>query len=153
MSACRGSPPASRSSSIIAREAEAAPARGPDPWLRFALTFAVLAIISEVVYYAFALDSQLFQTYLGVVAQISGTILDQLTENIRVKGTVITGSLFSVEIAQGCLQIHGGIGFTWEHDLHLYLRRLTSDAALFGDPTWHRERLAAIHSKRSRANG
>ena len=57
-----------------------------------------------------------------------------------------------VEIAQGCLQIHGGIGFTWEHDLHLYLRRLTSDAALFGDPIWHRERLGSMHSGRGRAN-
>ncbi len=52
----------------------------------------------------------------------------------------------AVELSQGCLQIHGGIGFTWEHDLHLYLRRLTSDAALFGDPIWHRERLADLHA-------
>ena len=51
-----------------------------------------------------------------------------------------------VELAQGCLQVHGGIGFTWEHDLHLYLRRLTSDAALFGDPIWHRERLAVLQA-------
>ena len=51
-----------------------------------------------------------------------------------------------VELAQGCLQVHGGIGFTWEHDLHLYLRRLTSDAALFGDPIWHRERLVALQA-------
>ncbi|MCU1345358.1 MAG: putative acyl-CoA dehydrogenase, partial [Acidimicrobiia bacterium] len=31
-----------------------------------------------------------------------------------------------VELSQGCLQVHGGIGYTWEHDLHLYLRRLAS---------------------------
>lgn len=44
-------------------------------------------------------------------------------------------------VAEG-LQIHGGIGFTWEHDIHLYLRRTKSNEALFGDPTWHRERIA-----------
>jgi len=42
------------------------------------------------------------------------------------------------------VQIHGGIGFTWEHDAHLYLRRATSSAALLGSARWHRERLAAL---------
>jgi alkylation response protein AidB-like acyl-CoA dehydrogenase len=49
-----------------------------------------------------------------------------------------------IELAQNCFQVFGGIGFTWEHDQHLYLRRLTTDAALFGDPSWHRERLCRI---------
>ena len=39
----------------------------------------------------------------------------------------------------------GGIGFTWEHDLHLYMRRLTTDASLYGEPAWHRERICTIH--------
>jgi alkylation response protein AidB-like acyl-CoA dehydrogenase len=46
-----------------------------------------------------------------------------------------------ITVSQGCLQLHGGIGYTWDHDLHLYLRRLAADAALFGSPDWHRERL------------
>jgi alkylation response protein AidB-like acyl-CoA dehydrogenase len=49
-----------------------------------------------------------------------------------------------IDLAQSCFQVFGGIGFTWEHDQHLYLRRLTTDAALFGDPTWHRERLCQL---------
>lgn len=49
-----------------------------------------------------------------------------------------------VDLAQNCFQIFGGIGFTWEHDQHLYLRRLTTDAALYGDPVWHRERLCQL---------
>lgn len=49
------------------------------------------------------------------------------------------------EIAQACLQVHGGIGYTWEHDLHLLLRRVRSNAALYGTPTWHRERVCALH--------
>jgi alkylation response protein AidB-like acyl-CoA dehydrogenase len=51
----------------------------------------------------------------------------------------------STDLAQGCLQVHGGIGYTWEHDLHLYYRRLASDLALFGDPVWHRERVCGLH--------
>jgi alkylation response protein AidB-like acyl-CoA dehydrogenase len=42
------------------------------------------------------------------------------------------------------LQVHGGIGFTWEHDLHLYLKRSQLDQMTFGDAGLHRERLAQI---------
>jgi len=49
------------------------------------------------------------------------------------------------DVAQECLQVHGGIGYTWEHDLHLYLRRIRSNSALYGEPTWHRERVCAFH--------
>jgi alkylation response protein AidB-like acyl-CoA dehydrogenase len=40
------------------------------------------------------------------------------------------------------IQIHGGIGFTWEHPAHLYFKRAKTDELLFGDPTYHREQLA-----------
>jgi alkylation response protein AidB-like acyl-CoA dehydrogenase len=40
------------------------------------------------------------------------------------------------------IQIHGGIGFTWEHDLHLYVRRAKADALLFGTAADHRARIA-----------
>ena len=50
----------------------------------------------------------------------------------------------SIRIIQDCVQMHGGIGVTWEHDLHLYLRRATSNAALYGSPREHRERLASL---------
>jgi alkylation response protein AidB-like acyl-CoA dehydrogenase len=49
------------------------------------------------------------------------------------------------DLAQECLQVHGGIGYTWEHDLHLLLRRIRSNSALYGEPTWHRERVCALH--------
>jgi alkylation response protein AidB-like acyl-CoA dehydrogenase len=42
------------------------------------------------------------------------------------------------------IQIHGGIGYTWEHDLHLYLRRATADEYLLGTTGWHHERLADL---------
>lgn len=45
-------------------------------------------------------------------------------------------------IAGEALQLHGGIGFTWEHDLHLYLRRAKTDEVLSGDASFHHERVA-----------
>jgi alkylation response protein AidB-like acyl-CoA dehydrogenase len=42
------------------------------------------------------------------------------------------------------IQIHGGIGVTWEHDAHLYFKRATSDAQLFGPPERHRARLGEM---------
>ena len=47
------------------------------------------------------------------------------------------------EVAAESIQVHGGIGFTWEHPAHLHLRRATSSAVLFGDTDHHRERLLA----------
>lgn len=49
------------------------------------------------------------------------------------------------------LQLHGGIGYTWEHDLHLYFKRATHNEFLFGDGWWHRGRIAetlAMEAKR-----
>ena len=47
------------------------------------------------------------------------------------------------------IQVHGGIGFTWEHPAHLYLRRARTDAQIFGDPGWHRERYVQISEERT----
>lgn len=48
------------------------------------------------------------------------------------------------ELAQDCVQLHGGIGVTYEHDLHFYLRRVTLNRLLYGTPAEHRRLLAAI---------
>ncbi|MFV2178501.1 acyl-CoA dehydrogenase family protein, partial [Actinomadura sp. LOL_011] len=47
------------------------------------------------------------------------------------------------EVAGGALQLHGGIGFTWEHDLHHYFKRCTVGALLLGTARHHRARVAA----------
>jgi alkylation response protein AidB-like acyl-CoA dehydrogenase len=49
-----------------------------------------------------------------------------------------------VEIIRDCVQMHGGIGLTWEHDLHFYLRRAVANQALLGTPAMHHERIAAL---------
>ncbi len=45
-------------------------------------------------------------------------------------------------VAAETIQVHGGMGFTWEHPAHLYFKRAKSTSALFGDPVEHRERVA-----------
>jgi exosortase/archaeosortase family protein len=73
-----------------------------DPWIRFTLTFAALAVLSELVYYGFALESALFRDYLAAVARINAWILSFFVDGVHADGTAITSSVFSVEIARGC---------------------------------------------------
>ncbi|HEY3095590.1 MAG TPA: acyl-CoA dehydrogenase family protein [Acidimicrobiia bacterium] len=47
-------------------------------------------------------------------------------------------------LAKEGIQIHGGIGYTWEHDMHLYVRRVKSNATLFGNAAQHRARVADL---------
>jgi alkylation response protein AidB-like acyl-CoA dehydrogenase len=47
-------------------------------------------------------------------------------------------------LAKEGIQIHGGIGYTWEHDMHLYVRRIKSGEPLFGTAAWHRARVADL---------
>jgi alkylation response protein AidB-like acyl-CoA dehydrogenase len=47
-------------------------------------------------------------------------------------------------VAASSIQVHGGIGFTWEHDLHFFLKRAKANAHAFGDARWHRDRVADL---------
>jgi alkylation response protein AidB-like acyl-CoA dehydrogenase len=53
---------------------------------------------------------------------------------------------YLAELVQDCVQLHGGIGVTYEHDLHLYLRRITVDRLTYGTPTEHCRRLGALRA-------
>jgi len=48
------------------------------------------------------------------------------------------------EVGNLGIQVHGGIGFTWEHDLHLFYKRAKANEILFGDASFHRDRIAAM---------
>jgi alkylation response protein AidB-like acyl-CoA dehydrogenase len=50
----------------------------------------------------------------------------------------------SKRVMASALQVHGGIGFTWEHDLHFFLKRAQLDQLTFGDAVFHRQRLASL---------
>ncbi len=50
----------------------------------------------------------------------------------------------ATRVAKAALQLHGGIGFTWEHDLQLFFKRATANAHLLGSAGEHRDRIAAL---------
>jgi alkylation response protein AidB-like acyl-CoA dehydrogenase len=55
------------------------------------------------------------------------------------------------KVAGTGIQLHGGIGMTWEHDLQLYFKRAKASEVAFGDATWHRERVARLMPGMTRA--
>jgi len=57
----------------------------------------------------------------------------------------------AVEVAGAAMQLHGGIGYTWEGGIHVHLKRAALDRSLFGSPTAHRRRVAAPHLARAGA--
>ncbi len=65
--------------------------------------------------------------------------------NAWARNASVTSSYVGPACTEACgfgLRVHGGIGFTWEHDSHLYLKRVMLDEVMFGTPSWHRRRLA-----------
>jgi alkylation response protein AidB-like acyl-CoA dehydrogenase len=50
----------------------------------------------------------------------------------------------SKRVMSSALQVHGGVGFTWEHDLHFFMKRAQLDQLAFGDASFHRSRLTAL---------
>jgi alkylation response protein AidB-like acyl-CoA dehydrogenase len=58
---------------------------------------------------------------------------------------------YGTELLHDCVQIHGGIGVTFEHDLHLFLRRQVVDRVLYGTPAEHRLRIADLAERRAEA--
>ena len=59
---------------------------------------------------------------------------------------------YGAELLQECVQLHGGIGVTFEHDLHLFLRRVTLARTLFGTPEAHRRRVADLIARKEAAS-
>ena len=113
---------------------------------------------------AYAKDRQQFGRPIGAYQAVSHRCAQMLleTENSR---SAVYGAAWAADADPGALplsasmakayagdagwrvpdasiQVHGGIGFTWEHDLHFFLKRGRSNAAAYGDSHWHREAVA-----------
>jgi len=76
-------------------------------------------------------------------------LLGQLSSAAAPEETALAASIAKaycsdafVRCARDTLQVHGGVGFTWEHDTHLYLRRAMTHAHLLGDAIYHRQQIA-----------
>jgi alkylation response protein AidB-like acyl-CoA dehydrogenase len=59
--------------------------------------------------------------------------------------------VYGVELMQDCVQIHGGIGVTFDHDMHLYLRRVVLDSLLYGTVSDHNQRITALLEQKEEA--
>jgi alkylation response protein AidB-like acyl-CoA dehydrogenase len=75
------------------------------------------------------------------------------TDNPRLVASIAkaTCSQAFLSVANSAIQIHGGIGFTWEHPAHLYLKRAVTNAALLGNADEHLDRIASLVIDRSNA--
>ncbi|WP_395104989.1 acyl-CoA dehydrogenase family protein [Actinomadura sp. SCN-SB] len=75
-------------------------------------------------------------------AAVAGDRPDELPAAAALVKAYCSDACFHV--AAETIQLHGGIGFTWEHDAHLYFKRAKASQELFGPPARHRERLARL---------
>jgi alkylation response protein AidB-like acyl-CoA dehydrogenase len=69
---------------------------------------------------------------------------DDPESSVAASTAKVWGADASKRVMASALQVHGGIGFTWEHDLHFYMKRAQVDQLSFGDASYHRERLAQL---------
>jgi exosortase H (IPTLxxWG-CTERM-specific) len=82
--------------------AQPLPRRGGDPWVRFVVVFAVLALGSELLYYGWVLGSQSLQAYLHWIASVSGWFIAFFDPSVTVSGSQIGSAFFIVDIAPEC---------------------------------------------------
>ena len=83
-------------------------------------------------------------SYAAVEGAVTAVTLDSPSAPQLVSTAKLYVGRKAADIVQDCIQIHGGIGVTWEHDLHLYLRRVTTNRQLMGTPADHALHLAAL---------
>jgi alkylation response protein AidB-like acyl-CoA dehydrogenase len=81
----------------------------------------------------------------GITAEAAQAVSDEAPN----RAEMVSAAKFYVgrqgpELVQDCVQLHGGIGVTFDHDLHLFLRRVTTNVPTFGSPSEHAARLADI---------
>jgi alkylation response protein AidB-like acyl-CoA dehydrogenase len=81
-------------------------------------------------------------------AAVEGAVAAVAADSPQAAQLVSTAKLYvgrkATDIVQDCIQMHGGMGVTWEHDLHLYLRRVTTNRQLLGTPVDHALHLASL---------
>ena len=89
------------------------------------------------------------KTWLEAGHAISDLAAEAVSEGSDEAGELVSAAKaflgqYGPELLQDCVQMHGGIGLTFEHDIHFYLRRVSLDRSLYGTPAQHRQRIARI---------
>jgi len=87
--------------------------------------------------------------WLEASLAITGRAADAVDRDAPNRSEVVSAGKFyvgryGVELMQDCVQLHGGIGVTFDHDLHLFLRRVVTDTPTFGSPSQHAARLTDL---------
>ena len=115
---------------------------------------------------SYARDRKQFDRPIGAYQAVSHRCADMLRETESVRSTTLWAAWAAEaepetlplaaamakalasdagwNVTSSAMQVHGGIGFTWEHDLHFFLKRARVDGALFGSAREHRERVAEL---------
>jgi len=93
-----------------------------------------------------ALELEAMRAAAHYAALALGDGLEDAPEAVATAGAYV-GDAFA-HLCGEALQLHGGIGFTWEHDAHLFTRRAKVAQVLYGDGAWHRERLLRLSESR-----
>jgi len=80
----------------------------------------------------------------GAVCRYAATVADTAPDDMPEAASTAKAYLAEVypRVAAQTVHVHGGLGFTWEHDAHLYHKRALTSALLYGDATTHRLRIA-----------
>jgi len=87
----------------------------------------------SAVYYAACVADEALQ---------NGPLANELAEAASIAKAYCSEAYF--KNAGESMQMHGGVGFTWEYDVHLYFKRAKGSEHMLGNPSWHRERLASV---------
>jgi alkylation response protein AidB-like acyl-CoA dehydrogenase len=93
------------------------------------------------------------RTWLEAAHAIADAAADHVQDVSERAGEYVSAGkaylgVYGLELAQDCVQIHGGIGVTFDHDLHLYLRRVVLGSRLLGTVSDHRQRLTTMLQQR-----
>jgi len=123
------------------------------PRLRRALDWSTAALCAEMVggvqkvletSTEYAKTRQQFGKPIGIYQAVSHKLADMLvlSESGRSATYYAAWAVDADAPAGDGIQVHGGIGFTWEHDMHLYFKRAKSSEVTLGDATYHRELVA-----------
>ncbi|WP_029114793.1 acyl-CoA dehydrogenase family protein [Mycobacterium sp. URHB0044] len=84
---------------------------------------------------------------ISVARQLVGAAVAELADGADASVAASMAKSYAcsaaVDVVGKAMQLHGGIGYTWESGVHVYLKRAALNRSLFGSPAWHRRRLAA----------
>ena len=113
---------------------------------QFKRPIATFQAVQHLLADAHVLRETAWSTTLYAAAALDEDVADAAEASTIAKAYV---SRAARKVVQGALQVFGGVGFTWEHDLHLFLRRVLACEQRFGDAAFHEQQLGSALAERA----